>query len=320
MTLTQTLSQSRGAHFALRVLAVTLLLIGGFALKGHPVSAATTNGTATITDPGSAQALASGGSAAVFTVALPAQAACSGDTQNGGYHVYSYLVPKGTNVGSLTFVNSPSAGLGLFDVGGGYYGAANTAATTGQVISIPNNLTFGILVTNQITTASALTAGQWEAGLVCANTTGNPTDWWNTEVTFTANGADANGFTWAATPGGGVTPTSPTTTVPKGRVTTTTKPKSTATSTTLGGDPVTTTTVSGATTTTVFVSGSGVTPIVPVDATGSDFSDPTAVSGTLPRTGSPVSREVGLGLLAIGAGMMIIGLEWRWKARGALAT
>jgi len=36
---------------------------------------------------------------------------------------------------------------------------------------------------------------------VCANSSGHVTDNWNTEVTFTASGSDANGFTWAAVPG-----------------------------------------------------------------------------------------------------------------------
>jgi hypothetical protein len=76
--------------------------------------------------------LSGGGSETQFTVDLPAQAACSGDTATDGYHVFSYLLPKGTSVQSITFSSSgPSAGLGFAD-GSGYYGSANTAPTTGQ--------------------------------------------------------------------------------------------------------------------------------------------------------------------------------------------
>ena len=45
------------------------------------------------------------------------------------------------------------------------------------------------------------TSGVWEAGLVCANSSGHVADYWNTEITFSASGSDANGFTWAAVPG-----------------------------------------------------------------------------------------------------------------------
>ena len=81
-----------------------------------------------------------------FTVTLPANAACSGDTACAGYHVYSYLVPKGTAVSSVTFTEFPSTGYGFVNNIGTYYGAANTAATTGQVISIPNNFQWAPLV------------------------------------------------------------------------------------------------------------------------------------------------------------------------------
>ena len=47
------------------------------------------------------------------------------------------------------------------------------------------------------------TSGVWETGLVCANSSGAVTDYWNAEVTFTASGSDPNGFTFAAVPGVG---------------------------------------------------------------------------------------------------------------------
>ncbi len=164
-------------------------------------SAATLNGTATITNPSNNQPLSSGGSTTVFGVDLPAQAACSGDTATDGYHVFSYLVPVTTSVTSITFVGgSPSTGFGLID-GSGYYGSANTAPTTGQVIGIPADFQWADLL-NLGVTASTLDGGtgEWNTGLACANSSGVVTDYWNTEVNFIASGSDANGFIWSVGP------------------------------------------------------------------------------------------------------------------------
>lgn len=173
-------------------------------LAAAPAGASTLGGTATITNPSNSQPLLSGGSATTFTVGLPAQAACTGDTANGGYHVYSYLVQAGTDVTTLSISGGiPSQGYGLFN-SVGYYGPANTAINTGQIVGIPTNFSWAPLT--QFLTPSQLlysggNSGVWEAGLLCANSAGTLTDYWNTEVTFSKAPADPNGFTWAAVPG-----------------------------------------------------------------------------------------------------------------------
>jgi hypothetical protein len=171
-----------------------LALVGVPVLGAAPASASTTNGTATV-------APASGGSQATFTVTLPANAACDGDTATYGYHVYSYLVPAGTTISTLTFPGEePSTGYGLFTSGGTYYGPVNTAVTTGQIVSIPSNFEWAPLVTDAGLTVSQL-AGTWETGLVCVNTSGAVTDSWVAQVTFVANGSDPTGFTWTSVAG-----------------------------------------------------------------------------------------------------------------------
>ena len=173
--------------------------------------AATLDGIATIASPGTSNYLASGGSEDEYTVSLPAQAACSGDTATHGYHVFSYLVEPGTSITGITFPdNLPNTGdnqYGFVDNAGGYYGDANTAPTTGQIIEIPNDLEFGPLVSGGLVTLDTLlyqdgnTSGQWEGGLACTNTDGVVTDYWNTAITFTASGTDPNGFVWSSIPG-----------------------------------------------------------------------------------------------------------------------
>ena len=101
---------------------------------------------------------------------------------------------------------TPSTGYGLVNNVGSYYGAANTAIGTGQIVSIPTNFEWGPLVSRDGVALSSLlytsgTSGIWEGGLVCANTSGVVTDNWNTEITFTASGSDPNGFAWSAVPG-----------------------------------------------------------------------------------------------------------------------
>jgi hypothetical protein len=173
--------------------------------------ASTLDGIATTASPGTTTYLASGGSTTQFTVSLPAQSACSGDTATHGYHIYSYLVQKGTNVTSLTFPSGePNFGnnqYGLIEPDGTFWEDINTAPTTGQIINIPNDFEWEALITKGLALSGGLlyqdsdSSGVWEGGIACTNTDGVVTDYWNTEFTFTASGSDPNGFVWSAIPG-----------------------------------------------------------------------------------------------------------------------
>jgi hypothetical protein len=216
----ETMSNQRGAaitrrirppRLALSVLVAGVLALGATALTGVGVaSAATLDGVATIASPSNDAPLSSGGSTTLFTVTLPANAACSGDTASGGYHIYSYLVQQGSSVPAvvqpLTFTTQPSAGYGLLDSSGTYFGPANTAITTGQVIGIPTDFEWEPLANGVgLTGPSGLlysggSSGVWEAGIACANTSGVLTDYWNTEITFTSSVSDPNHFVWSAGP------------------------------------------------------------------------------------------------------------------------
>jgi hypothetical protein len=184
------------------VAAVVAMAVVGVA----PASAATLNAVATTANANTDAYLPSGASTAPFTVTLPPSASCSGDTASDGYHVYSYLVKKGTALSGVTFIQTPSQGYGFVNNIGTYYGPANTAATTGQVISIPNNFQWAPLVSHDGVPVSTLlnsgsSPGVWETGLACANSSGVLTDNWNTEITFTASSSDPTGFVWSAVPG-----------------------------------------------------------------------------------------------------------------------
>jgi hypothetical protein len=196
----------------IRVLLIALMAIVGIigtlgVVTTGRASASTVNAVATIADATSDTYLPSGASTTPFTVTLPANAACDGDTANDGFHIYSYLVPEGTDVTKLTFIGNspPSQSFGFVNNAGVYYGPVNTAVTTGQIISIPNNFEWAPLATSDgllpTLLSSGTTPGTWEAGLLCSNPSGTVTDNWNTQVKFTANSSDPSGFVWSDVPG-----------------------------------------------------------------------------------------------------------------------
>ena len=201
-------SGARRLKVGLAAVVVFLTTFGGLTVAGiTPVSASTLDGNATIANPNGLAQIPSGGSTTQFTVSLPANAACDGDTASHGYHVFSYLIPEGTDPTWESFKTGlPSIYSGLVTATGKYYGAATTAANTGQIISIPTNLEFAPLLNrglplNSLLYSNGNTSGVWEAGIACANSSGVVTDYWNTEVTFTSSNSDANGFVWSDTVG-----------------------------------------------------------------------------------------------------------------------
>jgi hypothetical protein len=176
--------------------AVAALVLVGTSSAG---AAGTNSGAAVPTNPADNTPLTSGGSATEWTLNLPAQAACSGDTANQGFHIFSYVVPASVDPATLTFnaASGPSSGNPLVDVTGSAYTAKNTAVNTGQVTQIPSFDWRLFATTDQGGTRLALPPGGYNVGIACANTTGQGDRFWNVVVTFTASASDPNGETWA---------------------------------------------------------------------------------------------------------------------------
>ncbi len=179
---------------ALAVASGPSLLISGTA------GAAVTVGSAEITQPGTNTPLRSGGSTTLYGVALPAGASCSADTEHHEYHIYTYLLakrlaPTAVNVGKWPYSGLGTDGRFGFISGGEYVGALNTAPGTGAVVGLPEEYTW-----SRLTPADLFTKGEssstWNAGIACANPRGVITNYWNTEVIFTASKTDPGGFTW----------------------------------------------------------------------------------------------------------------------------
>jgi hypothetical protein len=257
-------------------------------------SASVVIGTAVLAVPGgtASSPLPSGSSSTPFTVALPPRAACPGDTAHDGYRVYSYLVPKGTDLSSVTFVDDPSTGYGLV-AGGRYYGAIDTAIHTGQIIGIPNDFEWGALFSRVPLSAllDGPSGGVWETGLACADARGTLSNAWNAQVTFVAQPGDAHGFAWTTAPGG---PPNPST----GGVGT----GGSGSTVPVGGRTGTTVTTAPAQVRTSHSStGSG-----GKDGSDHGFSGPTPVGGTAATDDAPVDIVLALGALVLLIGVVLL--------------
>lgn len=183
----------RGRLGALALAAVVLAAWSG----GSPAraGAAAASGVAGITKPGSLTPLDSGGSETVYGVALPSGASCPGDTAHQGYHVFSYLVRKGVSPASVNFKRGRENGGFGYIAFGQLYDAINTAEGTGEIVSLPPQFTW-VRLTPAILFPKGQKSATWEGGIACANTDGVVTNYWNSQIVFTASASDPHGFTW----------------------------------------------------------------------------------------------------------------------------
>jgi hypothetical protein len=185
---------------------MAVAVLSGFAVVALVVAqsvagATVTAGTAIITQPGQTKPLNSGGSATEYGVELPAGASCPGDTAHDGYRVFSYLIPKGISLPTLTvrgevpFRGEPGHPYFGYIAYGSYYGDINTDLNTGEVPTLPLEFTW-----SRLTPADLFKNGErsavWNGGIACTTAVGVVTNYWNTEIEFTASSTDPGGFTW----------------------------------------------------------------------------------------------------------------------------
>jgi hypothetical protein len=89
-------------------------------LSGAATAAGVRAGNAVVIDGlDGSRVLAGGGSATSFSLELPADASCPGDSTNDNYRVQSFIVPAADDPGALTFESQKPSGDGrwaLYDV------------------------------------------------------------------------------------------------------------------------------------------------------------------------------------------------------------
>lgn len=274
-----------------------------------PAGAVSLGGVATLAPPGTTAAtpLRSGGSATLFTVALPTRASCLGDTASDGYHVYSYLVKKGTDLAAVRFVDGPSMGYGIVDTTSTYFGAINTARKTGQIVGVPNDFAWAPLVQSgggPLALSHLLyggSTGVWETGLACANVHGALSNNWNTQITFSADAGDPHGFRWTADPSVS-TPTGTTGVVRTGMDTSS---GSASVSVTPAAPPMASAAAGSSTSADPYTAGS--TSSRPANTVPSNGSAPVGTAdGTAEGSDLPTIGIVAAGLLVVGAAIAVL--------------
>jgi hypothetical protein len=238
-----------------RVQALTVglaLTVGGVAMHMTAEAAGTPAGPATVKTAGGAADLATGDSATVFTLRLPAGAACPGDSANDGYRWQSYMVPSSVDPSTLTFGGNGPLPAGtnaalrqpLFDTPGGspvvnqLTAPAEAAGGPGRILNIPD-------VDYTALGAALIDPGTYNIGIACTLGPAGPSqmkNFWNIQKTFTAG--SPSGLSW--------TVTAPSITTTTSALTSTTPAPTTSTvvsSTTTLLAPSTTSTVAPTTTT-----------------------------------------------------------------------
>ncbi len=128
------------------------------------------------------------------------------DYASAVYQLFTYFVPRGTDISTLTFTNRPSTGYGLFDVSGTYVGGINSTGS-GSIATrfvLAGALRAGIPLDGPGGLIPSGSTAVWEAGIACTDITGQHiANYWNNEVTLERSTTDPDGFTWRTVPGGG---------------------------------------------------------------------------------------------------------------------
>ncbi len=288
-------------------------LFGAFSL------AATSGGSAQVTNPSNGQPLAAGGSQTDFTLKLPSGAACSGDTATGGYHVQSYMVPSTVDPSTVTYdAQGPSPQH--YNSGGEFRMPLWIAGAQQSYVNAATNVTDGVIINIPsfdfaVYSPGDIPAGTYNVGISCTNNQNVLDKFWNTQMTFVADAADSPAqVTWtASTPATTTTTVAPTTTTSAPTTTSTTVAPTTTTSTTVAPTtttvapttttthPTTTTTVAPTTTTSTTVAPTTTTTVAPTTTTTvaggtttttvASGTTTTVAGGTTSTTSSPTSTE-----------------------------
>lgn len=190
----------RSSGFA--VLVVALMLLVFVPSRSEASDASKDAGTARVVDPlDTRHTYAEGDSTSAFGISLPEGASCPGDSANDGWRVQSYLVPAGTDVGSVVFEalrpEGPDPGTyrSLREVNGGIFTQQFTQSNDepghpGLILPTPA-LTFAWYP------EGSLPPGQYTIGIACTPADWNVVRFWHVDFIFeTASDVQPGGMRW----------------------------------------------------------------------------------------------------------------------------
>jgi hypothetical protein len=185
---------------SLLTVAVLALVVASTVVDGRvAVASGERAGDVVVVDERGAVAT-EGGSATAFGLHLPAGAACPGDSADDDYRVEAFLVPEGTDVGSVVYgelAPQVEGGSSLWDTNTNVFDGELTSdappGDPGLIVNLPN-FSFGVLYPDE------LAAGAYRIGIACSLF--NDTErYWDTSFVVTADASDQPaGFRWTADP------------------------------------------------------------------------------------------------------------------------
>ncbi len=187
--------RSPWAMSVLAFLVAMVAMVGG--ARAH--AADDRAGDVVVVDESGAVATA-GGSATAFGLRLPSGASCPGDSADDDYRVEAFLVPEGTDVGSVVYgelAPQVEGGSSLWDTNTNVFDGELTSdappGEPGLIVNLPN-FSFAVLYPGE------LAAGDYRIGIACSlfNETQR---YWDTSFVVTADPADQPAaFRWTAEP------------------------------------------------------------------------------------------------------------------------
>ena len=186
---------------------VVVVAFLGVAMPWHtsPAFAAATkaSGSVTVTKPTGSDRISRGGSATPFTLRLPDNSTCPGDSADDDYRVQSFLVPKGTDLETLTYKSQGpdvAGGWALYKTTTSAFIQEQTAdaekkGDPGAILPLPA-LSFAVFVGDE------LAPGSYHIGVACSLLK-DTVKYWATEIDIRADPDDEPaGLRWVL-PGAG---------------------------------------------------------------------------------------------------------------------
>jgi hypothetical protein len=196
----------------MRKFIVYAALVGGLLMSGAvaawPASVTASGAVKVVTGAASSTPRVSGGSATPFSLKLPPNSTCQGDSAHANFRVQSFVVPAGTDPGTIAYKSQGpkvAGGWALYMPNTRAFiqeqtdNASNDTAP-GPILPLPD-LNFAVF------TGGELPAGHYVVGVACTlyNQT---TRYWATDIVVTADAKDTpSHLRWrlakAASAGGG---------------------------------------------------------------------------------------------------------------------